>query len=63
MPPFRLITPAGDQSFELPPGKSVVVGRGLGSDIALYDPTISRRHAELRPELSARVVLAIKASL
>ena len=25
----------------------MVVGRGLSSDIALYDPTISRRHAEL----------------
>jgi len=52
MPPLRLVTPAGDQSFELPEGRSLVVGRGLTSDIAIYDPTISRRHAELtvRPD-------------
>ncbi len=47
MPTYRLISPSGDQSFELPPGKSLVVGRGVASDIAIYDPTISRRHAEL----------------
>jgi adenylate cyclase len=47
MPSFHLISDSGDQSFELPPGKRLVVGRGLSSDIALYDPTISRRHAEL----------------
>jgi adenylate cyclase len=47
MPPFRLVSVEGDQSFELPPGRSLVVGRGLGSDIPLHDPTISRRHAEL----------------
>ena len=44
---FRLVSDSGDQSFELPQGKRVVVGRGLSSDIPLYDPTISRRHAEL----------------
>jgi adenylate cyclase len=47
MPPLRLVTPTGDQSFELPEGRSLIVGRGLTSDIAIYDPTISRRHAEL----------------
>jgi len=46
-PAFRLVSAAGDQSFELPPGRSLVVGRGVASDIAIYDPTISRRHAEL----------------
>ncbi len=44
---YRLVSESGDQSFELPLGKRLVVGRGLSSDIALYDPTISRRHAEL----------------
>ena len=29
-------------------GPDLVVGRGPTSDIAIYDPTISRRHAELR---------------
>jgi adenylate cyclase len=47
MPTFRLISSSGDQSFELPPGRSVVIGRGMATDIAIYDPTISRRHAEL----------------
>ncbi|HET6837620.1 MAG TPA: FHA domain-containing protein, partial [Gemmatimonadales bacterium] len=45
--PYRLVSLAGDQTFELPPGRSLVVGRGVSSDIAIYDPTISRRHAEL----------------
>jgi adenylate cyclase len=45
--PFRLVSFSGDQSFELPPGRSLLVGRGISSDIAIYDPTISRRHAEL----------------
>ena len=30
-----------------PAGRSLVVGRGVATDIAIYDPTISRRHAEL----------------
>jgi adenylate cyclase len=45
--PYRLVSPSGDQTFELPQGRSLVVGRGVTSDIAIYDPTISRRHAEL----------------
>ena len=45
--PYRLVSFTGDQSFELPQGRSLVVGRGVSSDIAIYDPTISRRHAEL----------------
>jgi adenylate cyclase len=47
MPPLRLVSTAGDQTFELPEGRTLVVGRGVASDIAIYDPTISRRHAEL----------------
>ena len=43
--PYRLVSFSGDQSFELLPGRSLVVGRGVTSDIAIYDPTISRRHA------------------
>jgi adenylate cyclase len=44
---LRLVSIAGDQTFELPEGRTLVVGRGVASDIAIYDPTISRRHAEL----------------
>jgi len=47
MPPLRLVGTAGDQTFELPEGRTLLVGRGVASDIAIYDPTISRRHAEL----------------
>jgi adenylate cyclase len=47
MPQYRLVSFAGDQTFELPTGRSVVVGRGVLSDLAVYDPTISRIHAEL----------------
>jgi adenylate cyclase len=45
--PYRLVSFNGDQTFELQHGRSLVVGRGVSSDIAIYDPTISRRHAEL----------------
>ena len=45
--PYRLVSFSGDQTFELPQGRNLVVGRGVTSDIAIYDPTISRRHAEL----------------
>jgi adenylate cyclase len=48
--PYRLVSFSGDQTFELPHGRSLVVGRGVSSDIAIYDPTISRRHAELTVE-------------
>jgi pSer/pThr/pTyr-binding forkhead associated (FHA) protein len=44
---FRLVSFSQDQSFDLLPGRNLVVGRGINSDIAIYDPTISRRHAEL----------------
>ena len=45
--PYRLVSSSGEQAFELQNGRSLLVGRGLSSDIAIYDPTISRRHAEL----------------
>ena len=45
--PYRLVSTSGDQTFELQDGRTLVVGRGITSDIAIYDPTISRRHAEL----------------
>ena len=47
MSAYRLISEDGLQTFELPEGRSIVVGRGVTTDIAIYDPTISRRHAEL----------------
>jgi adenylate cyclase len=56
MPHYRLLSQSGDQSFELPDGRNLIVGRGLTSDIAIYDPTISRRHAELTVEADGVLV-------
>jgi adenylate cyclase len=47
MPAYRLVSYTGDQQFDLPAGRTLLVGRAVSSDIAIYDPTISRRHAEL----------------
>jgi adenylate cyclase len=45
--PYKLISTEGDQAFELKGAATLVVGRALNSDIPVFDPTISRRHAEL----------------
>src|SRR5690348_13671587 len=45
--PYKIISTMGDQSFELREGATLLVGRASSSDIPLFDPTISRRHAEL----------------
>ena len=49
---FKLLSTSGDQSIDLQTGRTLVVGRAVTSDIPIYDPTISRRHAEvsLTPE-------------
>ena len=44
---YKLLSTSGDQSIELQPGKPLVVGRAVTSDVPIYDPTISRRHAEI----------------
>ena len=44
---FRLVSSDGDQVFELKRGAALTVGRALSSDVALLDPTVSRRHASL----------------
>ena len=44
---FRLVSPEGDQVFELRRGAALTVGRALTSDVPLLDPTVSRRHASL----------------
>ena len=44
---YKLIRTEGDQTFELRAGAPLVVGRALNSDIPVFDPTISRRHAEV----------------
>jgi adenylate cyclase len=44
---FKLQSTSGGQAIELPPGRTLVVGRAVTSDVPIYDPTISRRHAEI----------------
>jgi adenylate cyclase len=44
---FKLTSADGQQVFELKEGSAVIVGRAPTSDIPIFDPTISRRHAEL----------------
>src|SRR5918911_3273280 len=44
---FKLTSADNLQHFELKPGTPMIVGRAPTSDIPVFDPTISRRHAEL----------------
>jgi adenylate cyclase len=44
---YKLTSTDGLQHHELRSGSTLVVGRAPTSDIAIFDPTISRRHAEL----------------
>jgi len=48
VPVFKLLSTTGEQAIDLQPGRVVVVGRAVTSDVPIYDPTISRKHAELR---------------
>jgi adenylate cyclase len=45
--PLRLISPDGTQSFDLREGVPLIVGRAPTCDLPVFDPTISRRHAEV----------------
>src|SRR5437868_11713853 len=47
---FKLTSADNLQTFELKAGGPQVVGRAPTSDIPVFDPTISRRHAELVTE-------------
>ncbi|CAN5922339.1 adenylate/guanylate cyclase domain-containing protein [soil metagenome] len=44
---LRLVSPDGTQSFDLRDGVPLIVGRAPTCDIPVFDPTISRRHAEI----------------
>ena len=44
---YKLISTEGEQTFELRGGSPLIVGRALNSDIPVFDPTISRKHAEV----------------
>jgi adenylate cyclase len=47
---LRLISPDGTQSYDLRDGVPLIVGRAPTCDLPVFDPTISRRHAELVAE-------------
>ncbi len=47
---YKLVSTAGDQSIDVKPGATLVVGRAVNSDVPIYDPTISRQHAQLSAE-------------
>lgn len=49
MTTFMLVNLSESERYELAPGRCYIVGRAVTSDIPLYDPTVSRRHAELTP--------------
>ena len=53
---YKLISTEGEQTFELRGGSTLVVGRALNSDIPVFDPTISRRHAEVHCDGSGVLV-------
>jgi adenylate cyclase len=44
---FKLVATSGDQTIDVKPGATIVVGRAVGSDVPIYDPTISRQHAQI----------------
>jgi adenylate cyclase len=44
---YRLISPDGTQSYDLKMHTPLIIGRAPTCDLPVFDPTISRRHAEL----------------
>src|SRR5258708_32911454 len=47
IPNVKLVAKSGTLSVEIPPGRTLIVGRTEDCDLPLADPTVSRRHAEL----------------
>ena len=44
---YKLVGVSGDQKFDMPSDRTAIVGRAVTCDLPIYDPTVSRRHAEL----------------
>ncbi len=44
---FKLVATAGEQTVDVKPGATLIVGRAVSSDVPIYDPTISRQHAQV----------------
>ncbi len=47
MATFNLRSTRGEHSVDVASGQTIVVGRAVTTDLPVYDPTVSRRHAEL----------------
>lgn len=47
MKAFQLQSTTGGETIDLKPGTPFVVGRAVTSDLPIYDPTVSRQHAQL----------------
>ncbi len=47
MATFNLQSTGGEHSVDITTGQTIVVGRAVTTDLPVYDPTVSRRHAEL----------------
>ena len=44
---FKLVGTSGEQTIDVKPGATLIVGRAVNSDVPIYDPTISRQHAQV----------------
>jgi adenylate cyclase len=60
--PFKLIGTTIDQAFELRDDRALVVGRASGSDLAVIDTTVSRRHARIMANTSGLEVTDLGSS-
>jgi adenylate cyclase len=54
--PLRLVSQDGTKTYDLRDGVPLIVGRAPTCDLPVFDPTISRRHAELTSDGGAVVV-------
>ena len=50
------------RTFDLHPGKSLVVGRGMKSDTRINDSSVSRIHFEITPEIDSATVTDLGSS-
>ena len=60
--PLRLVSPDGSKSYDLRDGVPLIVGRAPTCDLPVFDPTISRRHAEVTSDGSALAVRDLDSS-
>jgi adenylate cyclase len=54
--PLRLVSQDGTRTYDLRDGVPLIVGRAPTCDLPVFDPTISRRHAEVTADGSALAV-------